>query len=117
PLKCESFDDSVCVLMERGSDIAFCFPSCSVGGGSQAKCGDRPDVACERLANDEGEEMDGFCRPFCSMDADCTEGNCNRKHSTCVPEGNDLDDFGTSCTLGEDERSCSGLCVQLNADD
>lgn len=113
PLTCESFEGSVCVLIEDDGDRAYCLQRCSIGDGNVEKCGERDDIACEPL-DDDG---DGFCRPFCTTDDACAGGRCDKRHGTCVEDLNNVDDFGTSCTLDDDDTGCSGLCVQLSPED
>jgi hypothetical protein len=131
PDSCDAYADSVCVPSlpdgadpaedagidddagaERDGISALCLPRCEVGTGSASKCGSGQS-ACERLAE---ESSHGYCRPICTVDSDCSSGQCDLKHGICVAaapvQGLPM---GAACEVLDDHASCTGLCLEIEA--
>jgi len=136
--RCDAFEDAVCVDAtvagaglasddpDAGADVdadaggvgldasvtALCFERCTLGTASSPKCHDQPSVACERLA--PGPANAGYCRPLCTVDADCSTGRCDLLNGTCTPAGGaSTRNLGRACTEDTSDE-CGALCVSID---
>jgi hypothetical protein len=124
---CAQFVNAVCISVARESEQtddqsdppALCFEECIIGtrSTSDGVCHELPGVACDLLEEDEEEEGQGFCRPFCTTNADCGERFCSLKHAVCVEdEVSTNENFGLGCDVDDTSGFCDGLCLSLTDD-
>jgi len=97
--------------VESSEISALCLPRCEVGTNSASKCGSG-QIACERLGQQSSQ---GYCRPICTIDADCSTGQCDLKHGVCVAGApNEGFPMGRACDPLDDPADlCAGLCLQI----
>lgn len=135
PAACDAFADAVCVTVEKAPERldadagvdddagaaasadppALCFEGCALGTGADPKCHGLDHVGCELLS--EGSSSDGFCRPLCTTDDDCSDRSCDRRSGACVESPAVPDPtFGRQCDPDGGALECDGLCVDLTDD-
>lgn len=112
---CESVDpESRCVpLGPDGSN--YCIRTCLSKDPEpgEAKCLNRPDLACVSVASDPrsgipftAERQDGYCAPRCGSDEECPSGRiCHRQSGLCTTFASPGAPPGSRCTLDAD---CDG---------
>jgi hypothetical protein len=124
---CSQFVNAVCISVAHQSaqtdgesaSAALCFERCIIGTRSTTEgvCHDLPGIACDLLEEEGEQEGRGFCRPFCTTNADCGERFCDLKHAVCVEgEVASNENFGLGCDIDDASGFCAGLCLSLTDD-
>jgi hypothetical protein len=114
---CKGYSGAECVSSLRSAGEtpkrALCMPTCnlSVGNKQAFTCNSVPSSACEPLDNTPGI-VEGYCRPLCKFDSECTTGHCDRQFAVCVTQSPPatLAGFGDSC---KNTSECDGTCLHL----
>lgn len=97
---------------------SICIRTCLSGEAEpgEAKCLNRPDVACESLAAQKIEPFNGapqlgFCVPRCGSDEECPAGRfCHRQAGICTDFRSPGASVGAACSTSDacDGRECEG---------
>lgn len=115
---CKAYSGAACVSSQQAETEtqrrALCMPTCNLNLGTKTDfaCSSVPSSACEALVNGKGAE--GYCRPFCIFDSECSTGHCDRQFGVCIAEAPaaTLLPFGSTCTSAS---QCDGTCLLLNS--
>lgn len=103
-------------------DAMFCVRTCLSleAGPGEAKCLNRPDVACVSLAASgevpfDGQRQLGICQPMCGSDDECPAGrSCHAQGKICTVGQYPGNPIGAACSLDSD---CSGnACEDRNTE-
>lgn len=115
---CDAFRGAACIDTSPVADgpgtTRLCLERCEFAGADlEQKCHRRVDVACEEL---EGSDGEGFCRPLCSVDAECGDRRCDRRLGVCRSAELVTPDtrFGSECDAEAEEPGCVGVCLELD---
>ena len=117
---CSAFAGAVCVNVDDPGATGdagqggqgICFESCTIGGSAASKCGGLAHVACAPLGGATGA---GYCRPVCSINADCPSGACDPVRGVCVSSAVADTTFGLRCSAGGDAGGGPTLDASLEA--
>jgi hypothetical protein len=93
------------------SGPAYCYATCTLGNPAAVddKCDGRGDLACTEKVANSGE---GYCRPACQNDGECTPRHCNLSTGLCNDLAVQGSGIGADCTP---QSNCTGGCLTHNA--
>lgn len=113
--ECEALDSQSTCLSFAPGEGSYCIRTClsKDPDPGEAKCLNRPDVACVSVAAQgdpenpfSTERQDGYCGPRCGSDADCSGGRfCHRNAGLCTASIAPGAVTGSRCTV---DRDCDG---------
>jgi len=121
PDDCATHDPwSRCVPLGPGGSL-YCIRTCLSQDAEpgEAKCLNRPDLACVSTAADgieliAAERQPGYCAPRCGSDDECPLGRvCHRQGGICTDGPSPGAPTGSSCTLTSD---CDGRMCENRVD-